>query len=113
MEELNLFDFKYPIGYQDFHQDEFFNYTLNRWYSRGRARYQDFKKVGDKIEGFKDWKSEFLKLAIKAEVDNRYYNAFIYYRGAEFFVDQSDPDKDKLYYKSMDLFYDVIKNDNY
>jgi len=103
---------KYPIGYENFHSDEFFNFTLNRWYSSGGARYQDFKKAGKAINDFKDWEQVMTKLGKEALKDERLFNAFTYYRGAEFFDNQNSPNKDKLYYKSMDLFYKAVQDDN-
>jgi len=38
-------------------------------------------------------------------------NAAFYYRAAEFFATPEDPDKELLYDKFIDLFYEVFKND--
>ena len=105
-------ELKYPIGYEDFHSDEFFNFTLNRWYSGGGARYQDFKKVGKEIKDFTDWECVMTKLGEEAIKERRFFNAFTYFRGAEFFVNQNNPNKDKLYHKSMDLFYKAVQDDD-
>ncbi len=103
--------FELPVGYHEFHKDQLFNYQLNRWYSLGYARYDDMKEAGTKIETFADWKREMLKLAEKAVSEKRLMNAAFYYRAAEFYTFQEDPDKERLYDKFIDLFYTVFQGD--
>ncbi len=31
----------FPVGYYKFHKNQLLNFTLNRWYSIGYARYED------------------------------------------------------------------------
>jgi pimeloyl-ACP methyl ester carboxylesterase len=52
-----------------------------------------------------------LDLAQKAESEGRLENAAIYYRGAEFYINQDDPDKIKFYDKFIDLFYKIFEKD--
>lgn len=103
--------FELPVGYHEFHKDQLFNFQLNRWYSLGYARYDDMKEAGLKIETFADWKREMLKLAEKAVSEKRLMNAAFYYRAAEFYTFQEDPDKERLYDKFIDLFYTVFQGD--
>jgi pimeloyl-ACP methyl ester carboxylesterase len=103
--------FSFPVGYHKFHKDQLFNYQLNRWYSLGYARFEDMKEAGQKIRNFADWKVEMLKLAEKAVSEERFMNAAFYYRAAEFFTFQGDPDKDLFYDKFIDLFYKAFQNE--
>ena len=81
-----------PVGYFNFHNKQIYNFQLNRWYSFGFARFEDMKRAGEKINNFSDWKSVMLDLAQKAEAEGRLENAAIYYRGAEFYINQDDSD---------------------
>jgi len=104
---------KFPIGYHVFHKKQIFNFQLNRWYSIGFARYEDMKEVGQKINDFADWRVEMIKLAEKAISEDRLLNAAIYYRSAEFYIINEDSQKEDLYKKYSDLFYQVTKDENF
>ena len=101
----------FPVGYHKFHKDQLFNYQLNRWHSFGYLRYDDMQEVGQKITTFKEWKKELLKLAEKAVAEERNIEAAFFYRAAEFYIFQNDPDKELLYDKFIDLFYKAFQND--
>ncbi|PKL68841.1 MAG: alpha/beta hydrolase [Methanobacteriales archaeon HGW-Methanobacteriales-1] len=103
--------FKFPVGYQNFHKDQLFNYQLNRWYSWGYARYEDMEEAGLKIDNFQDWKNIMIKLAKIALQEDRLINAAFYYRAAEFYTFSNDPDKEILYDKFCDLFYNIFQNE--
>ena len=104
--KLNL-----PVGYHVFHKKQVFNFQFNRWHSLGFARFEDMKEAGEKINNFTDWKKVMVDLAQKAESEGRLINAAIYYRGAEFYINQKDPDKEKYYEKFIELFYQIFKDD--
>lgn len=104
--------FTFPVGYHEFHKDQVFNFQLNRWHSLGYARFEDMKEAGQKINTFKEWKVEMLKLADKAVSKGRVMNAAFYYRAAEFYTLWGDPDKEPLYDKFIDLFYQAFKDDS-
>jgi pimeloyl-ACP methyl ester carboxylesterase len=100
--------FTFPVGYCEFHKDQLFNFQLNRWHSLGYARLEDMEEAGKKINGFGDWKREMLKLAESALTEGRLMNAAFYFRAAEFYTFQEDPDKELLYERFIDLFYEVF-----
>jgi pimeloyl-ACP methyl ester carboxylesterase len=104
-------EFKFPVGYHDFHKDQVFNYQMNRWYSMGYARMEDMKEAATNIENFADWKREMLKQAEKAASDDRMINAAFYYRAAEFYLLYNDPEKETLYDKFSELFYQAFADD--
>lgn len=103
----------FPIGYHKFHKKQIFNFQLNRWYSIGFARFEDMKEVGQRINDFTDWKEEMIKLAEKAIIEERFLNAAIYYRSAEFYIIKENTEKENLYKKFSDLFYQVMKDENF
>jgi len=101
----------FPIGYHKFHKNKLFNFTLNRWYSIGYARYEDMLEAGKNIKKYEDWKPEMVRIADKAASENRIINAAIYYRSAEFLTFPQDPDKELLYDKFNELYYKAFKED--
>jgi pimeloyl-ACP methyl ester carboxylesterase len=103
--------FTFPIGYHEFHRDQLFNYQLNRWHSLGYARFEDMLEAGEVIDTFDAWKAEMLKLAEGAFSTGRLKHAAFYYRAAEFFTAPEDPDKERLYDRFIELFYDVFQSD--
>lgn len=103
-------EFKFPIGYENFHKKQLFNFQLNRPYSYGFARFEDMKEVGQKIKTFFDWNREMLNLAEKAISEKRLMNAAFYYRAAEFYTKSNDPEKEILYKKFINLFYTAFEN---
>ncbi len=101
----------FPVGYHQFHKKQLFNFQLNRWYSLGYFRFEDLVEVGDRIQNFGDWKREMLILAEKSVVKNELLSAAFYYRAAEFYFLDEVPEKELLYEKFSDLFYQAIQND--
>ncbi len=103
--------FDFPVGYYRFHKKQIFNYQLNRWHSFGYARLEDMEEAGRRIRNFSDWKIVMLDLGESALAEGRIMNAAFYYRAAEFYVFQEDPEKETLYDKFIELFYTVFEKD--
>jgi len=97
-------NFTFPIGYHEFHKDQLYNFQLNRWHSLGYARFEDMKAAGGSINDFRDWKREMVRLAETAVSEGRLMNAAFYWRAAEFYAFQDDPDKALFYDKFSELF---------
>lgn len=97
--------FSFPVGYHTFHNVKIINFQLNRWYSLGYARLEDVKFAGRQIRTLDDWKRVMTGLAENAVSEGWWINAAFLYRAAEFFVLHSDPDKEALYDRFVDLFY--------
>jgi len=104
---------KFPVGYKKFHKNKLFNFTLNRWYSIGFARYVDLYEAGKRIKKYEDWKSEMIRIADIAVVENRILNAAVYYRSAEFFTLPNDPDKELFYDRFSAHFYKAFDEDQF
>ena len=103
--------FTFPVGYHEFNKDKGINFQLNRYYSMGNATFEDMEKAGQKISSFADWQTEMLKLAETAISDGRLMNAALYYRAAEFYLLRDNPEKELLYEKFLDLFYEATRDD--
>ncbi len=104
-------EFTFPVGYHAFHEKQLFNFQLNRWYSLGYARFEDMQQASQRINSFTDWKAEMLQQADRAIADDRLMNAAFYYRAAEFYTSQDDPDKALLYDKFIELFDKAFRDE--
>jgi pimeloyl-ACP methyl ester carboxylesterase len=100
-----------PVGFYKFHENKFYNYQFNRWYSEGFTRLDDLRQVASVIKNNQDYKNGFLGLADKAIADNRLKNAAFYFRAAEFLAKPSDPDKLPLYDRFIEVFYQAFGED--
>ncbi len=103
---------EFPVGYYDFNKNKAFNFQLNRFYSMGYARLEDMEAIGKRISSFDEWHHEMIKLAEQSVSENRLLNTAIYYRAAEFFLTEENPEKEILYNKFIDYFYKARANDN-
>jgi pimeloyl-ACP methyl ester carboxylesterase len=101
-----------PVGFHEFHKNNFYNLQLNRWYSEGFTRLEDLEKAAATIKTMEDYKKAFVALAAEATAEGRLRNAAFYYRAAEFVTKPSDPDKFPLYDQFIDTFYQAFKDDN-
>jgi len=101
---------KFPVGFHKFNNDKAFNFQLNRWYSMGYARFEDVQTVGNKIHSFSDWKTEMISLADLAVSEDRLLHAAFYYRAAELFITEKDPEKEILYNRFIEYFYKAVKD---
>ena len=97
--------FSFLVGYHQFHTVKIINFQLNRWHSLGYARFEDLLKAAQRIKKLDDWNGVLVNLAQDAEAEQRSMNAAFYYRAAEFFTLPSDPVKERLYNRFIDIFY--------
>ena len=104
---------EFPVGFHKFHKDQGFNFQLNRWYSLGIARMEDLEEAGENIRAAEDWKNAFVRLADNATADNRLINAAYYFRAAEFYLTDDDPDKILIYQKFIKYFEKAFENSGY
>ena len=85
---------KYPSIYYSFHPNHHLNFQLNRFVTwAGPSAIPDFERAAPQIHDFMDWKREMLALAAEAVAQERELNAAFYYRAAEFFMPECDPQK--------------------
>ena len=104
--------FTFPIGYHKFHKNQLFNFQLNRWHSLGYARYGDLVEAGKRIRNFSDWTKVMLDLAERAVAEGMLLPAAFYFRAAEFYLLTESPEKEALYNRFSDLFYQAVRNDD-
>ncbi|MFC2079116.1 alpha/beta hydrolase family protein [Candidatus Bipolaricaulota bacterium] len=104
--------FEFPIGYHKFHTKKAFNFQLNRFHSMGFARFEDMEEAGRNVDSIEDWKTEMLRLAEIAVAEGRLVNATTYYRAAEFYLKRSDPEKERLYDKAIEMFNMAFGDDD-
>lgn len=101
---------KFPVGYYDFHENEAFNYQLNRFLAVGGFEKEELKKIGKKIDGFETWISLFKELGEEYEKDNDTLKAATCYRAAHFYTLSGEKGEDgsdlklALYDKCVGLY---------
>lgn len=100
--------FTFPVGYHTLHKTRIIDFQLNRWHSLGYARLEDMRAAGARIKTLADWKGELMRQATQALDEGRRIHGTFYYRAAEFFTHPSDPDKQALYERFIDLFYNDL-----
>jgi len=105
-------EFSFPVGYHKFHKNQLFNFQLNRWYSLGYTSFEDCVEAGKHVHTFTDWKQEMILLAEKSVSNGLLLRAAFYYRAAEFYLLTDVPEKEFLYDKFSDLFYQAIQSDD-
>lgn len=86
-----------------------FNFQLNRLILWNDGRLKDVKPIAHKIKDSATWKKEIVALGDTAIAEGRIRNAIGYYRMAEFFMYDGDPDKIKYYRLSRKYFYEYYK----
>jgi len=101
---MNIKTVNFPVGYENFTNNNLSNFCMNRWYSIGFARAEDLYEAGKNIKKYQDWKPEMIRIADQALSEDRFKNAAFYYRSAEFFTYYDDPDRLGLYNKFYELF---------
>jgi pimeloyl-ACP methyl ester carboxylesterase len=100
-----MMSFEFPVGYHHLHEVKIIEYQLNRWHALGYARLDEMREAGKRIATFEDWKPVMEGHAMRAEAEERWVNAAFHCRAAEFFTLPSDPDKERLYDRYLDLVY--------
>jgi pimeloyl-ACP methyl ester carboxylesterase len=106
---LRAFDF--PVGYRTFHENQVFNYQLNRWHSLGYLGYEAMKQVGERVTSFEDWKREMTAMGDAALASGNLLEAAFFYRAAEFYTSREDPNKERLYDEFISLFYKALADE--
>lgn len=99
------------IGHHHFHDEVNINFQLHRPLATGYGRMVDVKNVASRIGDFADWKREFTRLAEESEREGRPINALAYWRAAEFFLNEDDPDRKEIYGRFIELFHQCFADD--
>ena len=94
----------FPVGSRLLHKDENFNYQLNRLALWGGGDFDELAQVAPRIHDAADWERELLALGEKALAEDRLVNAAGYFRMAEFFMYDGNPQKLAIFEKAKQLF---------
>jgi pimeloyl-ACP methyl ester carboxylesterase len=87
--------FQYHIGYEDhLHPEPSMNFQMNRWINYlGPGALEELQGIGARLLDIPSYRREFFALAQKALFQGRNLHAAYYFRSAEFFMRQDDPEK--------------------
>lgn len=90
------------------------NFQVNRMLTYGEkaADLAEVREMVPRISDLETWYNEWEQLARRAESQGRRFHAAYYYRMAEFFLQDSRPEKTATYAKAMENFYPAITADN-
>ncbi|MFX1292711.1 MAG: alpha/beta fold hydrolase [Promethearchaeota archaeon] len=102
-------NYNFTVGYYELHELPNINFQLNKLIANG-VNIEDVKEIAPKIKDFSDWKRETLRIADKALKEGNLPTAAMSYRSAEFFTSPDDPDKEQLYDKFIELFYQIYES---
>ena len=82
-----------------------FNFQINRvlTYGEKACSASEIKEYTKSIHTLEEWNQVWLKLAKKAELEKRFLHAAYYYRMLEFFMKETDKEKDAIYEKCIEL----------
>lgn len=89
----------FPVGYYQIYDDPALNFRFNFWYNCYYAGTGDdsmlseMKSFAPSIKTYDDWKSQFLTQAEEANSNGETLKAAYYYRGADFIMLPTDPQK--------------------
>ena len=97
----------FPFGSRKLHPEPNFNYQLNRTALWNGGDWDELADAASRISTSADWERELLMLAGKALAERRMENSIAYYRMAEFFMFDDNPEKLNVYRKARALFYDL------
>lgn len=103
---MNRSENYFRVGTYQLHGDPNFNYQLNRTYTWSQGDLLELKKAAAKITDSTAWTREMLAIAHKAMKEERIEQAIGYWRMAEFFMYDGEPEKIKTYDQAIRLFYD-------
>jgi pimeloyl-ACP methyl ester carboxylesterase len=87
--------FQFHVGYYDhLHPEPSINFQMNRWINYlGAGALEDMQAIAPRLTDYPSYCKEFLALAEKALGEGRNLPAAYYFRSAEFFMREDDPNK--------------------
>jgi pimeloyl-ACP methyl ester carboxylesterase len=97
-------DMDFAVGSRKLHPEPNFNYQLNRLALWNNGDWGELTEAAKRIANAADWEREILALGPKALADGRIENAAGYFRMAEFFMYDGNPEKLNIYHKAKELF---------
>jgi pimeloyl-ACP methyl ester carboxylesterase len=88
-------EFQFHIGYYDhLHSEPGINFQMNRWINYlGGSALEDMRSIAPRLVDLPSYRREFLALAQRSLLAGKHLHAAYYFRSAEFFMLQQDPEK--------------------
>ena len=97
----------FAVGSRKLHPEPNFNYQLNRLALWNNGDWEELTQVATRIANAADWEREILALGEKALAEGQIQRAAGYFRMAEFFMYDGNPEKLSVYQKAKELFNQV------
>ncbi len=104
----------FPVGMYQIHPDTSVNFQMNRFYncSNDETMLKEMQAASPSIHSYEDLIASFTDLGNRALNRDEKLKAALYFRGAEFYMQQGNKQKKELYRKFIQLsnaFYGVSK----
>lgn len=108
----------FPVGIYQIHPDTSVNFQINRFYnfSNDETMLKEMQDSSSAIHSYKDLIASFVNLGNQALDRDEKLKASLYFRGAEFFIPEGDPQKQKLHNQFVTLsnaYYSISKEQHY
>lgn len=108
----------FPIGLYNLHPDKSVSFQMNRFFnfSNDIEMMEEMKLAGASIHSYDDFVKSFVDLGKKALEKGEKLRAALYFRGADFFLPESNPQKQILRSQFISLsnaYYGVTKKQHY
>lgn len=86
---------QFPMKWHELHPDMSFNFQMNRFYNLANdpVMLEEMQNISPSLHTYSDYIHAFLKLSNESLQKNKKLKAACYLRGAEFFIDEGDPNK--------------------
>jgi alpha-beta hydrolase superfamily lysophospholipase len=93
------------VGWYELHPDVSLNFQLNRWAATGGPAWiDDVRPALPSLVNYDAWRGAFVELGERAESQGRLLHAALHFRCAEFFMTSSDPRKEPLRKRLIQMF---------
>ena len=108
----------FPVGLYNLHSDPSVNFQMNRFYNwtNDKTMLDEMRIASNAIHSYSDLIKSFIELGGISLEKNEKLKAAYYFRGAEFYMPDSNPDKKKLRKRFISLtcdFYGISENQHY
>lgn len=108
----------FAVGIYNLHPNSSINFQMNRFYNwtNDKTMLNEMKEASSTIHSYDDLIKSFINLGKNTLKKNEKLKAAYYFRGAEFFIPESDPHKQELRNKFISLsneYYGISKNQHF
>jgi hypothetical protein len=108
----------FPVGLYNLHPDPSVNFQMNRFYNwtNDKTMLDEMRSASNTIHSYNDLIKSFIELGENSLQKNEKLKAAYYFRGAEFYLPESDPRKQNLRKRFISLasdFYGISENQHY